>query len=707
MNRIRTVGLGAVIMSNVAGIVVAAPPAAEQAAPQELPAAVITAARDESEPYEIPASAQVVGRKLLENRQARSVPESLGLLPAVAVQKTANSQGSPIIRGFTGYRTLALIDGIRYNNGIYRDGPNEYFSLIDTYAVENLELIQGPGSVLHGSDAVGGTVNVASIRSGFQEEDKGESFLHGSIAGRAQTAERSWQSRAEVDFGQGEVWGVRLGGTWKDFGDVQAADIGRQLRTGYTQQAFDVRLDYAPAENWMFTLAHRDLTLDDTWRTHATEYGVSFAGTEVGSDQRRVTDYRRSLSYARLRGTDLAGPVSSVQITASWQQLREDLDRVRSNGASERSLMEVGTLGLDAQFTSELPWGTLTWGADYYADSVDTSRTDVAADGTRKARIQGPVADDAEYSQLGIYARQEIRLGDRTSLEAGGRFTRVEADAGRYEDPVAGEASLSRSWQNAVGSLRLSHQLDAADAWRVYAGVSQAFRAPNLSDLTRLGASRSDEIESAATGLDPERFTSYEIGLKHRSESLSWSLAGWHTQMEDYIISAPTGRIIDEQRQITKQNAAEGWVQGVSVDVEWEASEGLTLFGSATWIQGEADAYTGSAIQREPVSRIPPLTVHYGVRWTSADARWWAELSGTTAAKADRLNSADQADTQRIPPGGTRGYTVLNLRAGWQATENITLYAGVENLLDEAWRTHGSGSNEPGIGGMFGVKLSF
>jgi outer membrane receptor protein involved in Fe transport len=65
------------------------------------------------------------------------------------------------------------------------------------------------------------------------------------------------------------------------------------------------------------------------------------------------------------------------------------------------------------------------------------------------------------------------------------------------------------------------------------------------------------------------------------------------------------------------------------------------------------------------------------------------------------------AGTQRIPPGGTPGYTLVNLRAGWRATDRLTLYAGLELLLDRAFRSHGSGSNEPGFGASVGVEAVF
>ena len=98
---------------------------------------------------------------LRREQMAASVPEALSETPGVLVQQTAHGQGSPYLRGFTGFRTVALVDGIRLNNSTFRDGPNQYWSTIDALAITRLEVVKGPASVMYGSDAVGGTVNAS------------------------------------------------------------------------------------------------------------------------------------------------------------------------------------------------------------------------------------------------------------------------------------------------------------------------------------------------------------------------------------------------------------------------------------------------------------------------------------------------------------------------------------------------------------------
>jgi hemoglobin/transferrin/lactoferrin receptor protein len=102
-----------------------------------------------------------------------------------------------------------------------------------------------------------------------------------------------------------------------------------------------------------------------------------------------------------------------------------------------------------------------------------------------------------------------------------------------------------------------------------------------------------------------------------------------------------------------------------------------------------------------------PLTGLAGLRWDSPGRRWFVEGTVQMVDDATRLSTGDRNDTQRIPPGGTPGYTVATLRSGWQVNEALLLTAAVENFTDEAYRIHGSGVNQPGVNFVFGAQVRF
>jgi len=673
---------------------------------------IVSGTRTPDVPLELPFSVRLISNKEIEAKLAGNLSEALFDVPGVMTQKTANGQGSPFIRGFTGYRTLALIDGIRYNNSVYRDGPNEYFSLIDVNSLAAIEVIQGPSSVAHGSDAVGGTLALLTQSSEFAAYEEGHAFQSGSTRYQYAGVSGSHLGRVEYNFGEGSAWGLHVGATVLDAGDIRAADLGRQPYTGYDEWAADVRLDVALDPFWTFTAVHQVLNQDDVWRTHATVHALRFAGTDIGQDLRRLKDQNRTLSYVRLEGADLAGWFDSAALTVSYQSWKEDGDRIRSDGRQELEGFDSGMWGFDSQLSRTTRMGILTGGIDSYRDDVDSWREDYAADGSfRGLRIQGPVGDDAVTLQTGVYLQDEIELHPRLDLLLGARYSWVSLDVGKFEDPVTGLAnSYSESWENVSGSGRLIWDINEAGNYKLFGGVSQAFRAPNLADVTRFGASRSDEIESASTGVSPEEFIMFEAGVKAETGPLSGTASLFHTEISDYLASTPTGRQVDGLREVTKRNSGSGYVQGFEGGLTLRAGGGFSFSAGATFLDGVVNQFTdpgASQAVREPMSRIQPATLTGALRWTHPSEKFWTELNVISAAHADQLSSADQLDTQRIPPGGTPGYEVWNVRMGWNATEHLSIFGGLENFLDEAYRVHGSGSTEPGRGLEVGAKMTF
>ncbi|RZK88245.1 MAG: TonB-dependent receptor, partial [Hymenobacter sp.] len=157
--------------------------------------------------------------------------------------------------------------------------------------------------------------------------------------------------------------------------------------------------------------------------------------------------------------------------------------------------------------------------------------------------------------------------------------------------------------------------------------------------------------------------------------------------------------------------AADGYMYGVELEGAWKFHPQWTLSGFVAWEEGrtEAPTFLGSGVvDDKPNSRNLPLTGSLALRWTDTSEKFWIEGRILAATEEDRITAADQAaDDQRIPTGGTPGYIVANLHAGWQVNQSLALHCGVENLTDEDYRNHGSGQNEPGLNGIFGVKVSW
>jgi hemoglobin/transferrin/lactoferrin receptor protein len=485
----------------------AGPPATQTNDVQQLPGVVVTATRTEEEAFSLPYSVSVVSTADFERRLPRTTPEALRELPSVMLQKTSHGQGSPYLRGFTGFRTLMLIDGIRLNNSTFREGPNQYWNTVDSFALERLEVVRGPSSVLYGSDAIGGTVNAVPL----SRTTYGEGFdWDARTLYRFSSAEASHIGRAEISGNFDEKLGFLLGSTIKDFGDLRGGhDVRRQRKTGYAEQDWDANVQYKFTPNSRLVFGHQTVDQDDAWRTHSTVYAVPWAGSEAGDDQRRILDQFRDLTYLQYHLDGMEGFVEEVHTAVSYHYQAEDERRLRDDFRRELQDIDVHTVGISVQLQSSSPVGRWVYGPEYYRDWVDSTYRRYAADGSLQVeRRQGPVADDAIYDLFGFYVEDHVPLlNERLELILGGRYTHAGTDARDVEDPATGESiSIIESWNTVVGSGRVLVHIDEANHWNAIAGISQGFRAPNISDLTRFDIARSGEQEIPSFDLDPEQF---------------------------------------------------------------------------------------------------------------------------------------------------------------------------------------------------------
>ncbi len=685
-------------------------PSANDTSPQKssIPAGItrlgeitVTANRHEEKIFDVPYTAHIVtSDDILIQKSIKTVPEVLREETSVMVQKTAHGQGSPYIRGFTGFHNVLLIDGIRLNNSALREGPNQYWNTVDPYSIQRIELIKGPGSVMYGSDAIGGTVNAITK----SPQKYGEGFLYKANAYyRYATGEKSHIGRMELSASYDNKVGIIAGGTFKDFGDLVSGD-GTLSNTGYDEVDGDVKLEYFFDKNKKFIFAFQEVKQDDVPRTHKTTRAKSFHGTTIGRDIQRELDQDRTLTYVQFHWDKVCNFVKSAKISLSHHNQREKQDRVKSSGSIQEVGFNVDTYGIWTQLESTSPIGHLTYGFDFYHDNVTSFKHNFNSAGLlTSVGIQGTVADDATYDLFGLYLQDEIAIGN-FEFTAGFRYTYAALDADKVEDPESGmQIEVDDKWSDLVGSVRMMYY--PTQNWNLFGGVSQGFRAPNLSDMTRFQADST--FESPTSGLDSEEFTTLEIGTKANFAKWSAQFAYYYTFVNDMIVRSPTGAIIDGAPEVKKDNIGDGFINGVEADASYSPFKNWTVFGNFSWMDGQTRQVNGTDETDKPFDRLMPATGRAGVRWESDDSRLWAEGQATIVNNQNRLSLRDKVDSSRIPMGGTPGYTTYALRGGMKVNDHINFSIAAENLTDKDYRVHGSGQNEPGLNIIFSTTLSY
>lgn len=672
----------------------------------DLDTMVVTPSGSRQSILKVPYTVQTVPQARIEG--LRTLPQALRDVPGVLVQETGPAQGSPYIRGFTGFRTLFLIDGIRLNNSVFREGPNQYAGTIDPLSLSGIEVVKGPSSVRYGSDAIGGTVSAITKDPSIWDRSFG-----GQIFTKAATGANYVMNRVELGGALDGRTAWHLGATIKDFGNVTAGSpTGELPNTGYDEWDGDFKIQHLVDDRTTLTFAASRVDIDDAPRTHRTVFAVPFEGTTVGSELRRDLDQTRTLTYVRLETEAAATGDWETEATLSYHRQEELRRRERAGDRIDEQGFDVGTIGLSYLGSRATSFGRFSAGFEWYHDDVD-SFLDRFDDQTPADNIQGSIADDASYDLFGVFMESAIDITSNTTLTAGARATLAVVDANEVRSPVdASEISINEEWGTMTGSARFETRLVDEEAKDIvlFGGVSQGFRAPNLSDLTRFDSARTNEFEIPSPGLDPEQFIAYELGLKHETPDLSLQVAGFLTQGDDVIQRILTGNTnADGENEVTKDNVGESLIGGIELGAAYRITEEWTAFGNVAWLDGREDIVTsvGEPVTESVPSRLMPLMGQLGVRYEPIGARWTAEARWIHAEDADRLSPRDEGDTGRIPPGGTPGYDVFDIAGTFQVVDGVDLQLALENITDENYRVHGSGQNRPGRNLVVGIRVSF
>ncbi|MBC7979854.1 MAG: TonB-dependent receptor, partial [Armatimonadetes bacterium] len=578
--------------------------------------------------------------------------------------------------------------------------------------LDHFELVRSQGSVLYGSDAVGGTLNAFSKHSGFEDEPEGRTFLHGSAYYEYRTnGQGSHLGRLESQTGIGGKFGLHLGISAKEFGDIEDSSVGLMRGTGYPEQSIDARLDYAFTPQTKLTLTHQNFEQDKVSRWHSTlnnpgwihGSSMAFPGTFIARD----IDQERSLTYLRIahENEQADAPLRRVTATLSYQSSAETELQIRTATDSRRQSYDVDVYGVDLEVESPIARGTLIYGLDHYHDSVESTAARDRGTGFTFDPANRPVADDSSYDLFGAYAQYIRPFDDKFELIAGLRYTHARAELGKFYNPATKlDESAQSSWDDLSASIRATYRPDAD--WVLFGGVSQAFRAPNLNDLSGNLTARSGDTLQGSLDVEPEKFLTSELGIRKDSNQYAFSAAIFYTHISDIITPVP---ITAGSATTIATNARDGYVYGIELEGMWRINPLWTLSGFASWQEGNSrtPAFLGGPEISESISRLLPLSGSVALRWQHASVPLWVEGRIQASTKADQLSSADRTDTQRIPVNGTPAYAVASVRAGYDPTANIHLTAAVENIVDDDYRLHGSGQNEPGINTILGLKYSW
>ncbi|MFN2439730.1 MAG: TonB-dependent receptor, partial [Chitinophagaceae bacterium] len=399
----------------------------------------------------------------------------------------------------------------------------------------------------------------------------------------------------------------------------------------------------------------------------------------------------RYLHYARLEIKGTNQLIKKLEIIASKQQGIEGRESQKNNSISLlKEKDEVNTIGLTADVFSELSklW-TANTGVEFYKDKVNSYRKDINTQNGLVIDKRGLYPDHSKYDNYSLYSLHHLKYKNWV-VDAGLRLNRFSI---RLTDTSLGKVKFTPSalvWNAALMYRIFQHH-------HIYLTYNTGYRAPNIDDMGSLGIV-DFRYEIPTSNLHPEKSASLELGYKFGIKKLKGDIAIYHTQLSDLITRIKVdGNIINGYQVYQKENIENAFIKGVEAELNWKMNENLDMIGSITYTYGK------NKTKSEPLRRIPPL--HGRVMSTYRKESWFTAAEFLFAAKQNRLAQGDKEDN-RIPAGGTPGWTIINLYAGnkWKC---FYFNAGLQNIFNNDYRTHGSGINGVGRSAWLSASINF
>ena len=704
---------------------------------------IVTGTRGEKDPFKIPRVVSVATETEIARRSPLNTADILREEAGVQAQKTTYGQGSPIIRGLTGYHTLLLIDGVRLNNSTFRSGPNQYMATVDPGQIEKMEIVRGPGSVLYGSSAMGGVINTITrspviLPSGFS--------IRPHISTRFSSADSGKVARLGFSGGYDRLSFV-VGGSYKDVGDLQPGKgydiqldnkkflltseddpeipegawlMDKESPTGWKERDGDLKVSYRISDTQDIKAAYQMVRQQDIPRYDKLATGEY--------DEYFFDPQNRDLVYANYTAREINPFVNVLQTSLSYHRQQEGRRQQKAENSSLKETSDVvNTVGLSLQLTSLLgDRQKVTSGGEFYHDTVGSEGISTDLDtGEKKTSSWGRFPDDSKFWDMNAYVQDEVRILDNLEVTLAGRYTMFSTQADlSLRDPAFGE--FESSDDAVTGSFGVVYGV--TKNLNVIFNLAQGFRAPSLNDTTAVEVTN-EGIDAPSPDLGSERSAGIDVGFKARFRNLSGSVSYYYTTIDGLVTRVPAeeayqGKEIpklykdlqdayEDMDVFVKDNIQEANIQGIELDMMAAIPRlpGVSAYGNLTYTHGyDVDG-------DQPIRREQPLGGLLGLRWNESRGRYWTEFYSRFADKQDRLSSGDRRDP-RIP-GTTRdtdvydpraytpGWFTLNVRTGINIENWPSVTLGVENITNKRYREHGSGVDGPGINFVASVDYKY
>ena len=686
---------------------------------------VVSANRWRQQKAEVPNKIATIREEKVSFTNPQTSADLLDASNQVFVQKSQLGGGSPMIRGFATKSVLLSVDGVRMNNAIFRGGNLQNVINLDPYAVERTEVIFGPGSVIHGSDALGGVMSFHTKTPDLARTDS--LLVSGEVATRLNTANDERTAHFEVNLGTRE-WGFLSSFTYSAFGDQE---MGSNGHPGYTRDSFVRRVNgqdqivenpdpnkQTPSgfNEWF---AMQKVRFDPELSPWQFDYAFHFSRTSDIPRYDRLTSRKPQLTGPFKNATWYYGPqiwmMNNLKIR--YQEPNALFDQAKLSLAQQfyeesrhdrgfrdtflrhrEEQVDIYTANLD--FRKQLGAGSeLFYGFQGVFNKVTSNarKENVFSGTTKPAATRYP--DGSDYQTYAAYASLKHDLSDALTVNLGARYTHVRLNANLEENQPFFPLPFQQIDLN-TGALN-GHAgvvYRPGDGWRLSLNGSSGFRAPNIDDVGKVFDSEPGAVVVPNKNLSPEFAYNGEIGVSKKwADRAKISVTGYVTEVTDAMVRRPLSfngqdSIVydgEQSQTIGIQNASSSLIYGASVNAKVALNKDFRLRGKYTYTEGETEA--GAAVRHvAPPFGAGHLIYEPGKLKLDAFVKFNQEIPRSDLAPSEQDKLHMYALNENGEPFSPGWYT-LNLRGSYAVSERLSIQAGLTNILDKRYRPYSSG----------------
>lgn len=490
-----------------------------------------------------------VSKEFLQQNLNTNIINALAKVPGVNAVTTGPNVSKPFIRGLGYNRILTLYDGIRQEGQQWGD---EHGVEVDENAVERVEVIKGPSSLLYGSDAIAGVVNLIPPKAPPQ------GTTTGGISATYQTNNKLMEASAHAESYRGNFsWG--LVGSHKMAADYQNKIDGRVYNTGFNQSS--VYLQASLHKDWGYSRfgasffndlqeipsGKRDSATrkfekqlsDDDWQIVSQAELNSY---KIAPVHQRIQHYRIYNITSFTAGKDRA----TIQL-GFQRNIRQEFDDPQSSDPA--LFLELNTLTYDGKyFFHQAGKTSVTMGINGLVQNNNVNKGHEFIIPSYRQFDVGPFIY-TKYSSGKLEIAGGLRYDWRHFKNDELYVTGSDDDTPVFGSDTIGAKKLfsdfTQTFSGFSGSAGLSYRFDKQ--WSAKLNVARGFRAPNISEISANGIHTGAKIYQLGNEhFKPEFSFQQDLGITFSSEHVTINADVFNNNIQNYIFNQ---KVVNDQGQ--------------------------------------------------------------------------------------------------------------------------------------------------------------